>query len=78
MNRKQRRELGRKMAAGDPGLTVENPNAGGIDVGNESRFVAALPGRDMAEAAWHSGGSGERSAHQNVSGRKTDVQECRG
>jgi transposase len=46
MNRRQRRELGRKVAAGDPGLTVENPNAGGIDVGNESHFVAVPPDRD--------------------------------
>ena len=46
MNRKQRRELGRKVAADDPGLTVENPNAGGIDVGNESHFVAVPPDRD--------------------------------
>jgi hypothetical protein len=46
MNRKQRRELGRKMAAGDPSLTVENPNAGGIDVGNENHFPAVPPDRD--------------------------------
>jgi transposase len=46
MNRQQRRELGRKMAAGDPGLTIENPHAGGIDVGNESHFVAVPPDRD--------------------------------
>jgi transposase len=46
MNRKQRRELGRKVAAGDPGLSIENPDAGGIDVGNESHFVAVPPDRD--------------------------------
>ena len=46
MNRKQRRELGRKVAADEPGLTIENPNAGGIDVGNESHFVAVPPDRD--------------------------------
>jgi transposase len=46
MNRKQRRDLGRKVAAGDPGLTIENPNAGGIDVGNESHYVAVPPDRD--------------------------------
>jgi len=46
MNRKQRRELGRKVAAGDPGLTIENPNAGGIDVGNESHYAAVPPDRD--------------------------------
>src|ERR1700681_4380349 len=46
MNRRQRRDLGRKVAAGDPGLTIENPNAGGIDVGNESHYVAVPPDRD--------------------------------
>jgi transposase len=46
MNRKQRRELGRKVAAGDPGLIVVNSNAAGIDVGNESHFVSVPPDRD--------------------------------
>jgi transposase len=46
MNRKQRRELARRVAADDPGLTIMNPNAGGIDVGNESHFVAVPPNRD--------------------------------
>jgi transposase len=46
MNRKQRRELGRKVAAGDPELMIVNPNAGGIDVGNESHFASAPPDRD--------------------------------
>jgi hypothetical protein len=39
MNRAQRRELGRRVAASDPGLTIVHPSAGGIDVGNESHFV---------------------------------------
>jgi transposase len=46
MNRAQRRELGRRVAANDPGLGIVNPNAGGIDVGNESHFVAVPPDRD--------------------------------
>lgn len=46
MNRAQRKELGRRVAASDPGLKVVNPNAGGIDVGNESHFVAVPPDRD--------------------------------
>ncbi len=46
MNRAQRRELGRRVAANDPGLTIVHPNAGGIDVGNESHFVAVPPDRD--------------------------------
>src|SRR5579863_224888 len=46
MNRAQRRELGRRVAASDPGLTIVHSNAGGIDVGNESHFVAVPPDRD--------------------------------
>ena len=46
MNRAQRRELGRRVAASDPGLTVVHPNAGGIDVGNESHFVSVPAERD--------------------------------
>ena len=42
LNRKQRRELGRRVAAADPGLTIVHANAGGIDVGNESHYVAVL------------------------------------
>jgi len=46
MNRAQRRELGRRVAASDPGLTIVHSNAGGIDVGNESHFVAVPADRD--------------------------------
>jgi transposase len=46
LNRKQRRELNRHLAAADPGLTIVNPNAGGIDVGNESHFAAVPSNRD--------------------------------
>src|SRR5229473_1531273 len=46
MNRVQRRKLGQQVAASDPGLTIVHPNAGGIDVGNESHFVAVPPDRD--------------------------------
>src|SRR6516225_1050279 len=46
LNRQQRRDLGRRLAANDPGLTIVHPNAGGIDVGNESHFVAVPPDRD--------------------------------
>src|SRR5260370_42262973 len=45
LNRKQRRELGRQVAVADPGLTIVHANAGGIDVGNESHYVAGPPGR---------------------------------
>ena len=46
LNRSQRRELGRRVAAADPGLTMVNSHAGGIDVGNESHYVAVPPDRD--------------------------------
>ena len=51
MNRAQRRELGRRVAASDPGLTIVHPHAGGIDVGNESHFVAVPPDRDPESGA---------------------------
>jgi transposase len=46
LNRNQRRELSRRIAAGDPGLSIVNPHAGGIDVGNESHFAAVPADRD--------------------------------
>src|SRR5665811_217903 len=46
LNRKQRREWGRQVATADPGLTIVHVNAGGIDVGNESHYVAVPPDRD--------------------------------
>ena len=46
MNRKQRRDLARRLAGNDPGLTIVHANAGGIDVGNDSHFVAVPPDRD--------------------------------
>ena len=46
LNRKQRRELTRRLCSTDPGLEVVHRNAAGIDVGNELHFVAVPPGRD--------------------------------
>ncbi len=46
LNRQQRRELARRLKAEDPGLEVVNRNVAGIDVGNESHFVAVAPSRD--------------------------------
>ena len=45
-NRKERRELQRRLSSDDPGLEILHPNAAGIDIGNESHFVAAPPGVD--------------------------------
>jgi len=45
-NRRQRKELKRRLYSEDPGLEVVHPDAAGIDIGNESHFVAVAPGRD--------------------------------
>src|ERR1700739_3501991 len=46
MNRKQRREMMRKMQSVDLTLEVIHPDAAGIDIGNESHYVAVPPSRD--------------------------------
>jgi transposase len=46
MNRKQRREMMRKMQSEDLSLEVVHPDAAGIDIGNESHYVAVPPSRD--------------------------------
>jgi len=46
LNRKQRRELTRRLRADDPGLDVIHPNAAGIDIGNSAHYVAVRPDRD--------------------------------
>jgi transposase len=46
LNRKQRKELARQVCSDDPGLEVVHQNVAGIDVGNESHYVAVAPGCD--------------------------------
>src|SRR2546427_2479867 len=46
MNRKQRREPMRKIQREDLRLEVVHPDAAGIDIGNESHYVAVPPSRD--------------------------------
>src|SRR6516165_2996642 len=46
MNRKQRREMMRKIQSADLSLEVVHPNAAGIDIGNESHYVAVPLDRD--------------------------------
>jgi transposase len=46
MNRKQRREMTRKIQSEDLRLEVVHPDAAGIDIGNESHYVAVPPTRD--------------------------------
>jgi transposase len=48
ITRKERRELARRVAAADPGLSIVNASAAGIDVGNASHFAAVPPDRDPA------------------------------
>ncbi len=46
LNRKQRREMMRKIQCPDLNLEVIHPNAAGIDIGNESHYIAVPPVRD--------------------------------
>jgi transposase len=46
MNRRQRRETMRKIQSQDLSLEVVHPDAAGIDIGNESHYVAVPPSRD--------------------------------
>jgi transposase len=46
LNRRERREVANRLNAVDPGLEVVNRNAAGIDIGNESHYVAVPAGRD--------------------------------
>jgi transposase len=46
MNRKQRREIMRKIQSDDLSLEVVHPDAAGIDSGNESHYVAVPRSRD--------------------------------
>jgi transposase len=45
LSRQQRREVGQRLNAADPGLEVVHRDAAGIDIGNESHFVAVPTGR---------------------------------
>src|SRR2546425_2446301 len=46
MNRQQRRDMMRKIQSDDLNLEVVHPDAAGIDIGNESHYVAVPPTRD--------------------------------
>src|SRR5579859_8021447 len=46
MNHKQRREMLRKIQSEDLSLEVVHPDAAGIDIGNESHYVAVPSARD--------------------------------
>jgi len=46
MNRKQRREMLRRIQSEDLSLEVVHPDSAGIDIGNESHYVAVASTRD--------------------------------
>src|ERR1700676_2524981 len=46
LNRKERRAVEQRLSAADPALEIVNRDAAGIDVGNESHYVAVPRGRD--------------------------------
>lgn len=46
MNRKQRREMMRKLHSEDLSMEIIHPDAAGIDIGNESHYVAVSQKRD--------------------------------
>ena len=66
LNRQARKKLEMQMSSSDQcafnscatGLTIVHPNAGGIDVGNESHFVAVPPDRDPKNALSNSCATG--------------------
>jgi transposase len=45
-NRRQRKDIQRRLYAENPGLEIVHPHAAGIDIGNESHFVAVAPAAD--------------------------------
>src|SRR5215475_11854255 len=46
MNRKQRKELARRLQSANPGLEVVHSRAAGIDVGSTAHYVAVRPEQD--------------------------------
>jgi transposase len=46
LNRREKRDLERRLNAADPGLEIVNRHAAGIDIGNQSHYVAVPAGRD--------------------------------
>ena len=47
VNRKQRKQLARRIWSADPGLEVMHANAAGIDIGAQEHLVAVAPGRSQ-------------------------------
>ena len=72
-NRKQRKDLQRRLYSGDPGLDVVHADAAGIDIGNESHFVAVPPARD-AEPVREFGSWTADLARSSTSNRRVVVR----
>ena len=49
MNRKRRKKVGTEQQDWSLNLEVVHLNAAGIDIGNESHYVAVPPGRDPTQ-----------------------------
>src|SRR5216684_2018434 len=62
MNRKQRRETMRKIQSEDLSLEVIHRNAAGIDIGNESHYLAVPPSRDSQPVRCYGCTTGELKA----------------
>src|SRR6266404_886756 len=62
MNRRQRRETMRKIQSEDLSLDVIHRNAAGIDIGNESHYVAVPPSRDSQPVRCYGCTTGELKA----------------
>ena len=62
MNRKQRREIMRKIQSADLSLEVIHRNAAGIDIGNESHYVAVPQSRDSQPVRRYGCTTGELKA----------------
>src|SRR5215468_3925960 len=81
MNRKQRREMMRKMQSEDLSLEVIHPDAAGIDIGNESHYVAVPPGRDSLQVRRYGCTTGELKAMAswlNLCGIRTVAMQSTG
>src|SRR5438552_16871016 len=44
-NRKERKELARKLQSANPGLEIDHPHAAGIEVGKQAHYVAVRQDR---------------------------------
>lgn len=80
-NRKQRRELQRRLNLADPGLEVIHRDAAGIDIGSASHFAAVAPDRDeqpVREFGSWTGGLREMASWLKQCGIRTVAMQSTG